>query len=91
MISGSPSGPSAQAETSNRPIERVGLNHQAVIAGRDKRIWQTGEQSLAVVMDLIGLAVHQSPGADDRAAGRLTDRLMSQANAQDRNLAERTA
>src|SRR6476646_6997728 len=63
-------------------MERVGLDHQAVIARGFERILKPLEQPLAVMMNPIGFAVHQAFGANDAAARRLSDRLMSQAYAQ---------
>ena len=49
-------------------------------------ILQAGEQPAVVVMDHVGLAVHQAVGPHDVGAEGLADRLVPQADAQDRNL-----
>ena len=66
--------------------KRVGLDHQAVVAGGGERVFQAFVQVAVVVVDLVGLAVHQPAGADDLRPERLADRLVPQAHAQQRNL-----
>ena len=68
--------------TSNSFGQRVGLNHEAVVARRLEWIVEAGEQALAVVVDHVGLAVHEILGAHDRAAECLAHRLMAEAHAQ---------
>ena len=77
--------------TSNSSRQRVGLDHEAVVARRLERIVEAGEQPLAVVVDHVGLAVHEILGPDDRAAKGLAHRLMAEAHAQQRQLALRAA
>ena len=60
--------------------QRRRVNHQAVIPGGRDRVRQSCKDPAAVVMDLVGLAVHQSFGANNRAAIRLANRLMAQAD-----------
>ncbi len=67
--------------------ERVGLNHQAVITRSLERIVETGEQPLAIVVDHVGLTVHEMLGADDLGAEGLAHRLMAEADAQQRQAA----
>jgi hypothetical protein len=52
---------------------------------------KTGEDALAVVLDLAGLAVHQALGADHLAAEGLADGLMAQANSKDGHFAGHVA
>ena len=55
--------------------QRVRLDHQAVIPRRLKRIVEPREQPAAVVVDHVGLAVHQPVGPHDarrRTPGRST-------------------
>src|SRR5256885_813875 len=68
-------------------LDRLGLGEQRVIAGRLKFLRQPGEHAFAVVNDLRGLPVHETAGADDVAAESVTDGLMPQAHAQNRDLA----
>lgn len=70
--------------------ERVGLDHKAVISRGRERIGQVAEQVLIIVMDLVGLAVHQPAATDDLGAECLTDGLVPQAHAQEWNLAGKT-
>ena len=73
--------------TSNSFGQRVGLDHEAVVARGLERIVEAGEERAAVVVDHVGLAVHEILGADDLAAERLAHRLMAEADAQQRQLA----
>ena len=91
MISRVPSGASVQALTSNSSLKRVGLDHQAVVARGDERVVEPGEQPAVVVVDPVGLAVHQPLGPDDLGPEGLADGLMPQAHAQERHLARRSA
>src|ERR1700744_1971555 len=64
---------------------QVFLAHrQAVVARGGEGGLQSGEDALALVMDLAGLAVHQRLGVDHLAAIGLADRLVAQADAEDR-------
>ena len=64
--------------------ERIGPNDEAVISRGDERIFQALVQPAIVVIDPVGLAVHQPAGADDLRAESLGDRLVAQTNAQQR-------
>src|SRR5712672_1553341 len=64
--------------------QRVRLNHEAMVARRLKWIVEPGKQPTAIVVDHVGLAVHQILGANDRRAERLSHRLMAKAHAQQR-------
>ena len=57
-----------------------------MVAGGDEGVREAGEDPLAVVVDLRGLAVHQMRGRDDAAAVGLPDALVAQADAQQRDL-----
>ena len=64
--------------------QRIRANDQAVIPRRRRAAMvKPAKDALAIVMDAVGLAVHQPLGPHDDAAGRLADRLMAQAHAQD--------
>ncbi len=67
--------------------QRVGLDKQAVVTRRLKRIVQPREQWPAVVVDPIRFAVHEACGADDFRTVRLADRLVPQADAKQWELA----
>src|SRR5947207_483808 len=56
--------------------QRVRSNHEAMIARRSQRRWQSLKNALSIMLNLIRLAVHQPFGPYDHAARRLTDRLM---------------
>ena len=71
--------------------QRVGLDHEAVVARGLKRIFEAGEERAAVVVDHVGLAVHEILGPHDLAAEGLAHRLMTEAHAQQRQLARRAA
>src|SRR5689334_2653780 len=64
--------------------QRVGLNHEAVIPRRLKRIIKTGKQSSAIVMNQVRFTVHEILGANDRSSKCLPHRLMSKTYAQKR-------
>jgi hypothetical protein len=67
--------------------KRVGLNDQAVVARGFERIGHALEQIAIVVKNAIDLAVHQPFGPHNSSTRGLADRLMSQTNAQHRQLA----
>src|ERR1039457_1436851 len=62
------------------------LHHKRVIAGSLKRIGQSTEQLLAVMMDGRGLAMHQGDAAHDIASEGCPDGLMAKTDAQDGDL-----
>ena len=78
--------PSHQAVTS-RSARAVGVDHQRVVAGRRHRGRQAGEDRAPVVRDLARLAVHRLAPAHHPAAERLADRLVAEADAEDRHRA----
>ena len=57
---------------------------QRVIARRDERPGDAGEHAAAVVLDRRRLAVHRHARAHDRAAEHRADRLVPEADAEDR-------
>src|SRR5581483_5423645 len=63
------------------------LDDQRVVTRGFERIRQTGEDTLARVMDHRGLAVHDLARAHDTRAERLTDALVAEADAEYRDLA----
>ena len=65
--------------------QRVIFDHKAVVTRCGHRLRKTGEDTLPFVMNLIRLAVHQSFGSDNFSAGCLSDRLVSEADAQHRH------
>ena len=58
-------------------VERIGLNHETVVAGCDEWIRQAFEQAKTVVMNLVRLAVHKVLGCNNSSARRLDNRLMT--------------
>ncbi len=64
--------------------QRGRINQQAVITRGDHGIGDVVEDSLPVVLNVVGLAVHQPFGANNGHAESLPDRLVPQANAQQR-------
>src|ERR1700726_4690938 len=58
-----------------------------MIAHRVERTWQAREDRVAIVNHRRRLAMHQPWRADDLAAERLTDTLMAEADAENRDLA----
>src|SRR5258708_8604812 len=64
--------------------EGFSLDDQRVVAGCCERIGQLLEDPFAVVMDFTGLPVKESGRADDFSAEGNSDRLMTQANTQNR-------
>ena len=65
---------------------RVGAHHERVVARGHEGVGEPGEEALAVVVDLRGLAVHQVRGRHDVAAEGLADALVAEADAQQRDL-----
>src|SRR5690348_10470368 len=61
-----------------------------MITRRHEILCEAAEDCFAVVMNFAGFAMHDFGRADDASAERLADRLMSQANPQDRNFACKT-
>src|SRR5205823_2704839 len=66
--------------------QRAIADDQAVIAGRREGVGHAGVDRAAVVVDLIGLAVHEPGGALDDGAGGETDALVPEAHAEHRQL-----
>ena len=62
----------------------AGLDHKAMVTSGFKRIGQALIQIAIVVEDAIDLAVHEALGANDLTTSGLADRLMTQADAEDR-------
>ena len=56
--------------------ERVGLDHETVISGSLERVFQALVQPPLVVINHVGLAVHQPAGTDDGGPKRLANRLV---------------
>jgi hypothetical protein len=54
-----------------------------VVSSCDEWVGQIGKHSFSIVANPIGFAVHEFGRSDDFPAEGLSDRLMSQANAQD--------
>jgi hypothetical protein len=67
--------------------QAVALHDQRVIARRHEFLWQGLENPLPIMPDARHLAVHHLPGAHHRAAERLSDRLVPEAHAEDRDAA----
>ena len=65
------------------------LDHQRMIARRLERRVDAAENSAALVADFRQLAVHRRRRAHHLAAERLADRLMAEADAEDRNVSAR--
>src|SRR5438132_13440824 len=61
-----------------------------MIARRSQGTLQTMEDPISAVRHLRELAVHDPRRANDPATERLSDRLMAEANAEDRNLTGET-
>ena len=79
--------PSAvSAEISSVSRQRFSLDDQRVVARGLKILRQAAKDRFAVVMNFAGLAVHHLRRANHAAAKRRADRLMPQANAENRNL-----
>src|SRR3546814_5282109 len=64
------------------------FNHQRVVARRLIRCRQALENACAGMMNRAGLAVHDRPRTNHRAAERLTDRLMAETDAENRERSE---
>src|SRR5262249_50926541 len=77
-------GPCADLQTRG---QRLPPHEQRMVARRVERIRQALEDRLAVVLDRRRLAVHDALGADDLAAECCTERLMSEADTEDREAA----
>jgi len=56
------------------------VDHQAMVASRDERGLDSAEEPFPVMMDRVGLTVHQQRSSNDVGSERLSDRLMSQAH-----------
>ena len=76
---------SVSAVTSSVVRHARALDHQRVIARRLERAVDAAEHACALVLDLGELAVHRHRRAHDLAAERLADRLMAEADAEDRD------
>src|SRR5262245_49120259 len=61
----------------------VRFDRKAMVSRCRERVLQASEDTTVIVMDKTGFPMHQGAGADDRAAKRLADRLMAQADAED--------
>src|SRR5262249_11338239 len=72
---------------SNRKVvgNVVAIDHERMIARRAERPVDAAEYAGAFVLHLGKLAVHRRPGADHVAPERLADRLMAEADPEDRN------
>ena len=89
-----PQGPVAQAHDDAvrfRGDFQIGrhrffLNDQRVVARRHKILRQILEDRFVVVMNAAGFAVHDLRRADDLPPERVSDGLMAEAHAEDRNL-----
>ena len=80
-----PSSVSALISRQSGSVSRFTIKRM-IPGGRERRR-NPGEDRRPVVTDCGGFAVHQLLRANDVAAERLSDRLMSQADAEDRDLA----
>ena len=70
--------------------QRGRIDDETVIPrGLDRMRGDAGEQSPPRVLDLIDLAVHQPVGPHDPAAEDLTDRLMAEADPENRHPASK--
>ena len=58
-----------------------------MVAGGLEGVFQASEDGLAVVVDHGGFAVHKSVGPDDAGSEAMADALMTQTNAEQRDLA----
>src|SRR3954464_8084877 len=65
--------------------QRLALDHERVVTGSLEIARQTVEYAFAVVPHARDLAVHHLACAHDLAAERLADRLVSEANAEQRH------
>src|SRR6185503_5809595 len=64
--------------------QRLLVDHERVIAGRDGPLWHSEEQTLAVVRDEAGLSVARLGSADDAGAERDRGALEAEADAERR-------
>ncbi len=77
--------PSASSAVTSSAVGQGGaLDDQAVVAGGLERRGQAGEDAGAAVADGAELAVHDLAGADHLAAEGLADRLVAEADAEER-------
>src|SRR5580765_1477298 len=67
--------------------QALALHHQRVIPGCHEFIRNPGENSAAIVADARSLAVHDPPGPHYLSAEGLADRLVAEANAEERHAA----
>ena len=67
----------------------VALDHQRMVARRLERAVDAAEDAVALVADLGELAVHRQRRAHDLAAEGLADRLVAEADAEDRDRSAR--
>ena len=67
--------------------QAVARDRQRVIANHREALRQRGVDAAPVVRDLVDLAVHEARRAHDLAAERRADRLVAEADAEDRQLA----
>ena len=67
--------------------QRLALDRQRVVADHREPLGQRRVDAAAVGRDDVGLAVHLPLRADDLAAERRADRLVAEADAEDRQLA----
>src|SRR5258708_2838631 len=65
--------------------ERARPDDETMIARRLERIVQVGEQPPSIVVNLVSLAVHQALGPHDFGPERVPDRLVPEANSEDRD------
>ena len=66
--------------------QRVGFDHQAVIARGDEWVGHAFKQALTIVINLVRFAVHEAFCSDNRSTECLPHRLMAEAYAEDRQL-----
>jgi hypothetical protein len=60
----------------------AGADDQAVVSRGGEGVGHAGVDGFAIVVDLVGFAVHEAGGSLDDCAGAETDALMAQANAE---------
>jgi len=63
------------------------LNHETVVARGLERVFEAGEEPLPIVMNHVGLAMHEILSPHDRGPKRLAHRLMAEAYAKQRQAA----
>ena len=66
-------------------VQGIRSDDEAVVAGGSERIRQPAEDSFSVVLDLVGLAMHQALGPNDDPPCCLADGLVTEANTQEGN------